>query len=83
MATASDKIIEKIQRFLHGISASGLHVERAMLFGSYTKGTANTWSDIDVAIVSKDFTGVGFYESCNLDFKIDKTDTSKLTFCCK
>ncbi len=53
---------EKIQMFLHNASASGLHIERAILFGSYTKGTANTWSDIDVAIVLKDFTGIGFYD---------------------
>lgn len=53
MVNISNEIIEKIQLFLHSISASGLHIERALLFGSYTKGTANTWSDIDIAIVSK------------------------------
>ena len=62
MVTISNEIIEKIQMFLHNVSASGLHIERVLLFGSYTKGTANTWSDIDVAIVSKDFTGVEFYD---------------------
>ncbi|WP_045213717.1 nucleotidyltransferase domain-containing protein [Desulfonatronovibrio magnus] len=30
-------------------------VDRAYLYGSYAKGKANKWSDIDVAIVSPDF----------------------------
>ena len=30
-------------------------VDRAYLYGSYAKGRANKWSDIDVAIVSPDF----------------------------
>lgn len=30
-------------------------VYRAYIYGSYAKGNANKWSDIDVAIVSPDF----------------------------
>ncbi|MBE7444593.1 MAG: nucleotidyltransferase domain-containing protein [Planctomycetia bacterium] len=44
------------------VSDSGLHIERAILFGSYANGTESTWSDIDITLVSKDFTGVGFYD---------------------
>ena len=75
MVTISNEIIEKIQMFLHNVSASGLHIERALLFGSYTKGTANMWSDIDVAIVSKDFTGVGFYDRKRVNPFLIKIDS--------
>ena len=33
-----------------------------LVFGSYAKGNQNKWSDIDIALVSKDFTGSGFYD---------------------
>jgi predicted nucleotidyltransferase len=62
MAIVSDEIMEKIKRFLDMISDSGLHLERVILFGSYAKGTASKWSDIDITLVSRDFTGVGFYD---------------------
>ena len=75
MVTISNEIIEKIQMFLRSISASGLHIERAILFGSYTKGTVNTWSDIDVAIVSKDFIGVGFYDRKRVNPFLIKIDS--------
>ena len=32
-----------------------VHVDGVYLFGSYAKGTADEWSDIDLAIVSPDF----------------------------
>jgi len=39
------------------VEQSGIHLQAAYLFGSYAKGTARAESDIDVALVSKDFTG--------------------------
>jgi len=62
MVTVSDEIVEKLKKFLSMVSASGVHLERAIIFGSYAKGNQNKWSDIDVALVSKDFTGSGFYD---------------------
>jgi predicted nucleotidyltransferase len=32
------------------------HLERVYLYGSYAGGTPNDWSDIDVAVISPDFT---------------------------
>jgi predicted nucleotidyltransferase len=34
-------------------------VDRAVLFGSHARGDADTWSDVDLAIVSRDFAGMG------------------------
>lgn len=75
MVTVSDEILEKLKRFLDMVSASGLHLERALLFGSYAKGTANTWSDIDIALVSKDFTGIGFYDRKRVNPFLIKVDS--------
>ncbi len=75
MVTVSDEILEKLKRFLGMVSASGLHIERAILFGSYAKGTGNTWSDIDIALVSKDFTGIGFYDRKRVNPFLLKVDS--------
>lgn len=75
MVTVSDEVAGKIKRFIDMVSASGLHLERALLFGSYTKGTATKWSDIDIALVSKDFTGIGFYDRKRVNPFVIKTDS--------
>ncbi|HHT9159341.1 MAG: hypothetical protein A2068_04450 [Ignavibacteria bacterium GWB2_35_6b] len=75
MVVVSDEILEKLKRFLSMVSASGLHIERAILFGSYAKGTGSTWSDIDIALVSKDFTGVGFYDRKRINPFLIKVDS--------
>lgn len=75
MVTISDEILEKLKRFLSMVCDSGLHIERAILFGSYAKGTENTWSDIDIALVSKDFTGIGFYDRKRVNPFLIKVDS--------
>lgn len=42
------KIVDK---FLNAIIKSGTKVDKAYIFGSYVKGFANQWSDIDIAVV--------------------------------
>lgn len=34
-----------------------IHVEKVILFGSYSRGTPRPWSDIDLAVISPDFHG--------------------------
>ncbi len=75
MVAVSDEILKKLKKFLSMISASGIQLERAILFGSYAKGTANKWSDIDVALVSKDFTGIGFYDRKRVNPFLIKVDS--------
>ncbi len=75
MALVSDGIIEKLKKFLDMVSDNGLHIERAIVFGSYAKGKAGEWSDIDIALVSKDFTGVRFYDRQKLNRCLIKIDS--------
>jgi DNA polymerase sigma len=43
--------------FLELLRQNGIHVSDAFLFGSYATGSAKEGSDIDVAVVSPDFSG--------------------------
>jgi len=55
--------IEKVRRFANAIGGLGVPLTRVVLFGSYSKNTQNKWSDIDVALVSDKFSGIGFFDS--------------------
>jgi predicted nucleotidyltransferase len=42
------------------LEEQGIHVDAAILFGSFAKGTAREESDIDVALISEAFSGDRF-----------------------
>ena len=61
MAQKADRKIEKtVKSYIEQLESIGIHVQQAILFGSYASGKHNEWSDIDLAIVSKDFIGDRF-----------------------
>ncbi len=60
MAIATDSIIEIVKRYVAVLEKNGIKIREAIVFGSFAKGTAKEWSDIDVALVSPDFTGDRF-----------------------
>lgn len=39
-----------------------IQVERIVLYGSYAKGIPHTWSDIDFAVISRDFASKSCWE---------------------
>ena len=45
----------EIQGYLQDLEASGIHIEKAYLFGSMYHGNPNEYSDIDLAVWSNDF----------------------------
>ena len=45
---------------------SNVHVERLILFGSWARGTQQEGSDIDVVIISSDFTGKDYWTRINI-----------------
>lgn len=61
MAEIAGAVIQSLQQFLAAVRKVR-RVEAAYLYGSYVKGTATTWSDIDVAVISPDFTDDRFQE---------------------
>ena len=55
MAQIDNVVLDKLQTFIAALKNSGISIESAYLFGSYATNHAGQWSDIDVAIVSPDF----------------------------
>lgn len=55
--------IKIVENFVKEVKASGVHVRRAVLFGSYAHGKPHKWSDIDVALVADEFKGLGYNDS--------------------
>ncbi len=63
MAEISTEIKELINKFIYELEATNIHVQKAVLFGSYARGTNDKWSDIDIAIVSDNFVGNRYYDN--------------------
>ncbi|MBM2814514.1 MAG: nucleotidyltransferase [Ignavibacteria bacterium] len=82
MVEISALIYEKINKFLSELERNQIHIQKAILFDSYVKGTNDEWSDIDLAIVSDDFTGDRFEDKSRLrKFKaVAEWDVSPLPF---
>jgi uncharacterized protein len=61
VARKADREIEKTVKFyIQQLENIGIHIQQAILFGSYACGRHDEWSDIDPAIVSKYFIGDRF-----------------------
>lgn len=54
MLTRQD-IIKAVEVFVISASESNLTIDRMLLFGSYAKGNPHTYSDIDLAVFSPQF----------------------------
>lgn len=54
MAQIAPDVIASVERFL-AVVRERLRVDAAYLYGSQVMGSARPWSDIDVAVISPDF----------------------------
>lgn len=67
VANDSLRMIEPIIRqYLRVLRRNGIQPKQAYLYGSHARGTADSDSDIDVAIVSEDLRGSMFAEQMRL-----------------
>jgi len=48
-------VLQIAKRYLRALKLSGIHVRRAVLFGSHVRGTATPDSDIDLVVVAPEF----------------------------
>ena len=53
----SSEIMESIKKYIEKVSKY-YKIEAIILFGSYAKGTENKDSDIDIAVISSDFSDI-------------------------
>ncbi len=50
-------IMTAIQRYIKALSSFGIHTHRIVLFGSFARGDANEFSDIDLVVIAPEFDG--------------------------
>lgn len=55
-------IIKQLEKIIAEIRNSGINIKQAFLFGSYAKNKQHKWSDVDLALVSDQFTGFDFHD---------------------
>ncbi len=65
-------------RYIRSLTDAGIRIKKAYLYGSYAREAATKDSDIDIAIVSPDFTGDRFNDAIllkkfriNVDYRIE------------
>ncbi|MBF0472333.1 MAG: nucleotidyltransferase domain-containing protein [Nitrospirae bacterium] len=59
MVNAKDRAIVSTlaRQYLDLLKKNNIDIIGAYLFGSYVKGNATVWSDIDIALITKEFVG--------------------------
>jgi predicted nucleotidyltransferase len=65
MPEKNDDVKKIINHFLDEVRKK-YNIDGAYLYGSYAKGTSSKWSDIDIAIISPDFSDDLFEERLTL-----------------
>ena len=50
-------IISAIGRYVLALSTFGIHTNRLVLFGSFARGDADEYSDIDLVVIAPEFDG--------------------------
>ncbi len=78
MAQINALIMDKVNLFLTRTSEKGININSAYLFGSFVKGNAGKWSDIDIAVISSDISEDRHEErlklmiiACDIDHRIE------------
>jgi uncharacterized protein len=54
--------IKMVEEFASEVKSLGVDLKRVILFGSVAANRQHEYSDIDVALVADDFSGVGFID---------------------
>ena len=77
MDETSSSIIEILKKYILELNRFKINIEQAYLFGSFATGKQQKWSDIDIALVSNDFSGIDVLDAekiarptINIDYRI-------------
>jgi len=62
MAKTRREIKKIISRYVNALGSLGVEVTQVILYGSFARGTAQEYSDIDIAVVSPAFTKLDIFE---------------------
>ncbi|MCK9224002.1 MAG: nucleotidyltransferase domain-containing protein [Candidatus Muirbacterium halophilum] len=70
-----ETIIEKVNILKKRLIEAGFEITDIYLFGSYYNNSNNEYSDIDIAIIAENFTGIRFYDIEKIaEYKLDLVD---------
>ncbi|OGU18282.1 MAG: hypothetical protein A2X61_15850 [Ignavibacteria bacterium GWB2_35_12] len=87
MDAVKPEILEIARKYINLLEETGYPVKEAYLYGSYSRGIENEWSDIDIAVVSDSFEGNrfkdkekirGLYRKVDIRLSILPLDSSSL-----
>jgi len=75
MVTVASDVTKSIREFID-LLERGIKVEAVILYGSHAAGRAAPDSDIDIAVVSPDFEGMGLFRRQEMiaDLTVDRPD---------
>lgn len=48
-------VVNAVRQYLAALPAVGIHAKRAVLFGSFARGEADQYSDIDLIVIAREF----------------------------
>ena len=49
------QILDIVRRYMRALPEFGIHPELAVVFGSFARGNAHRWSDLDLLVVAPEF----------------------------
>ena len=62
MAQTRQKIKSLVLQYIRNLESLGISIQKVIIFGSQAKGDFRKDSDIDIAIISKDFEKMGLWD---------------------
>jgi predicted nucleotidyltransferase len=58
--------LNSLHNFRLALESKGIRIHKLILFGSYAQGKAKEGSDIDVLVISDDFSGKNYWERIDI-----------------
>jgi predicted nucleotidyltransferase len=74
----SEAILRSVREYLQAVKKGGIPISFGVVFGSQSKGTATTWSDIDLLVVSPQFDKSRTRDDINLLWRIAARTDSRI-----
>ncbi len=59
-------VVPLVERFVRELQKRGVQPRQVILYGSQASGTATEASDIDVVVISEDFSGKSYWERIDI-----------------
>ena len=59
-------VVALVERFVRELQKRGVQPRQVILYGSQASGTATEASDIDVVVISEDFSGKSYWERIDI-----------------